>query len=85
MISPSSLQLAVIQFQAETDEVKVERARLLALCVESIAAGAQLIVLPELALTRYLFSNQAEARALAEVASGESASAFQRLADQCFG
>ncbi|MEE2643606.1 MAG: carbon-nitrogen hydrolase family protein [Myxococcota bacterium] len=82
MISPSSLQLAVVQFRAETDEVEVERARLLALCAESIAAGAQLIVLPELALTRYLFANQAEARALAEVTSGASASAFQLLADQ---
>ncbi|ODN71819.1 nitrilase family protein [Methylobrevis pamukkalensis] len=73
--------VAAIQMEPRIGETAANVARGLELIEEAAAAGAQLIVLPELCNTGYVFQTRAEARALAEpVPEGPSTAAWMAAA-----
>jgi predicted amidohydrolase len=64
------IRVACCQVQPRLGEVDRNRAMLRGAIVAAATAGAQLIVLPELCTTGYTFESPAEARALAQRATG---------------
>jgi predicted amidohydrolase len=71
------LRVAAVQFKADRGDLPGSRARLAAL---ADAADADLVVLPEMAATGYLFASAAEARAVAEPDDGPT---FRALREVC--
>lgn len=76
------MKLAAIQFKGEKapEKAAAAGARLEALVEQAGAAGAQVVVCPEMALTGYLFSDADAARAIAEPATGSGLSRLAPLA-----
>lgn len=73
--------LAVLQMEPVFGETSSNVARSLALIEEAAGKGAQVIVLPELCNTGYMFQSRAEAAALAEpVPAGPSSRAWIEIA-----
>jgi predicted amidohydrolase len=66
----STVRVAVGQLAPVLGDLEGNRARALAAIDEAAAAGAQVVVLPELISSGYVFRDAAEARALAEPADG---------------
>ena len=56
----SSLVVCAIQFKGNRNQPQKSRDRLIQLINQAALNGADLIVLPELALSQYLFSNEVE-------------------------
>lgn len=73
------MKLAAVQFRADQSDLLGSRARLLAL-LESAADPADLVVLPELASTGYVFDHRDEVEVVAEPARGPSFQAWSRVA-----
>lgn len=65
------VRAAACQFAIDVDDPDGTRARLEEAVVAATTAGAELVVLPELAATGYCFADRAEARAAAQPVSGE--------------
>jgi 5-aminopentanamidase len=66
----STVRVACHQLAPVIGELDANRARALAALDAAAAAGAQVVVLPELAASGYVFHDAHEARALAEPADG---------------
>ncbi|MBL8583790.1 MAG: hydratase, partial [Rhizobiaceae bacterium] len=62
----ASVTVACIQMEPHIGETEANVARSIRLMEDAAAKGAQLVVLPELCNTGYVFETRAEARALAE-------------------
>jgi predicted amidohydrolase len=73
------MNVAAVQFKAKRGDRDGSRSRLLALADEA-AAGADLVVLPEMACTGYVFASVAEAQRVAEPADGPTVRLFQEVA-----
>jgi 5-aminopentanamidase len=65
-----SVRVACHQLAPVVGELEANRARALAAIDAAAAAGAQIVVLPELVTSGYVFRDAGEARALAEPADG---------------
>ncbi|QEW23072.1 N-carbamoyl-D-amino acid hydrolase (plasmid) [Paracoccaceae bacterium] len=77
----AAVTLAVLQMEPAFGETAANVARSLALIEDAAAKGAQVIVLPELCNTGYMFASRAEAASLAEpVPSGPSSRAWIDIA-----
>jgi predicted amidohydrolase len=85
--SPRPGTVAVCQVAPRLGEVEANLDLLRAEVREAAAAGAELVVLPELATTGYVLTDRAHARALAEpvsgAAAGRSVRALQEVAATC--
>lgn len=73
------MRVAAVQFKADQADPEASRRRLVALA-EDAAAGADLVVLPELAATGYLFPHPSAVRAVAEPAEGPTLAALAPVA-----
>ena len=74
------VKVACCQIAPEIGEVAANRARCRAAVERAAAAGARIVILPELAVSGYVFTGAAEARALAEPADGPTALEWADLA-----
>ena len=75
------LRIACLQFEPRFGEVADNRARSIAMIEQAADAGARILVLPELAISGYMFQSRAEAFALAEaVPDGPSTVAWAEVA-----
>ncbi|MDR0343712.1 MAG: carbon-nitrogen hydrolase, partial [Nocardiopsaceae bacterium] len=74
------MRVACCQLAPRVGEAAANRAACRAAAERAAAAGAQVVVLPELAVSGYVFADEAEARALAEPAQGPTASEWAGLA-----
>jgi len=73
------MRVAAVQFKADQTDQAGSQGRLIALA-EQAAAGSDLVVLPELAATGYLFPNRAAVARVAEVADGPSLAGLAAVA-----
>jgi 5-aminopentanamidase len=73
-------RVAVVQLAPELGDVVGNRRRALEAVAAAAGAGAQVVVLPELAVTGYCFRDADEARALAEPLQGPSLAALHDAA-----
>lgn len=73
------MRVSVVQFKATKGDVPGSRDRLVRLTREA-AAGADLVVLPEMAATGYCFPDRASVEAVAETAGGPTAQALREVA-----
>ncbi len=71
---------AAIQFEPLLGAKDENTARLLALVEEAAAAGARVIVMPEMAVTGYCFRDRAEIAPLVETVPGPSTALFGQIA-----
>ncbi|KXU37316.1 hydratase [Ventosimonas gracilis] len=79
----TTVQIACIQMQPVVGELKQNRTRSLSLIRKAAEQGAQLVVLPELANSGYMFASRQEAFALAEpLPDGETAQALIKQAEE---
>lgn len=79
--SESKLHIACIQMEPVFGESEHNRAHLSAMIEKAAAAGAKLIIAPELCISGYVFRSRDEARMLAEPASdGATAKEWEKLA-----
>jgi predicted amidohydrolase len=76
----SGATVAVVQLAPELGDVAGNRRRLLEAVSSAAAAGARVVVLPELATTGYCFTDADEARAVAEPLSGPTVTALHEVA-----
>ncbi|MBR0516798.1 MAG: hydratase, partial [Firmicutes bacterium] len=75
------VKVAVVQMEPVVGETEKNLANCLAKAAEAADNGAQLIVLPELCVSGYVFANREEAFALSEpIPGGPSCQAFETLA-----
>ncbi|MBQ3661419.1 MAG: hydratase [Firmicutes bacterium] len=75
------VKVAVVQMEPVVGETEKNLANCLAKVTEAADNGAQLIVLPELCVSGYVFANREEAFALSEpIPGGPSCQAFETLA-----
>ena len=75
------VKVAVVQMEPVVGETEKNLANCLAKVTEAADNGAQLIVLPELCVSGYVFANREEAFALSEpIPGGRSCQAFEDLA-----
>jgi len=75
------MRVAAVQFKADQADLDGSRHRLLALATEA-AQGADLVVLPEMATTGYLFESPAAVAAVAEKADGPTYTLLAAVAAQ---
>jgi len=79
----AALQIACVQMQPVIGELKQNRERSLAFIRQAAGQGAQLVILPELASSGYMFASRQEAFALAEaLPDGETAQAWIQIAQE---
>src|SRR5918994_3375717 len=76
----SIVRVAVHQLAPNVGDLDGNRGRALAAFDAAAAAGAQVVVLPELAASGYVFRDAAEARALAEPPGGPTVSGWAERA-----
>ena len=76
----ADVKVACCQLAPEIGEVEANRASCRAAVERAAAAGARIVILPELAVSGYVFADEAEARALAEPADGPTAREWAELA-----
>ena len=77
----ADLGVAVIQMEPRIGETKANVEKTVRLIRQAHKSGAELIVLPELCNTGYVFESRAEATALAEeIPDGETCRAWQEIA-----
>jgi predicted amidohydrolase len=74
------VRVAAVRFGPEIGAVAANRRASLAAIARAAAAGARLVVLPELATSGYCFHDAAEARAAAEPVPGPTTRAWQEAA-----
>ncbi|GLX07715.1 nitrilase-related carbon-nitrogen hydrolase [Microbispora sp. NBRC 16548] len=74
-------RVAVAQLPLRVGEPEANRAAAAEAVAEAAAAGARLVVLPELVNSGYVFTGAEEARDLAEPADGPTVTAWGRLAE----
>jgi predicted amidohydrolase len=77
--SGERMRVAAVQFKATRGDLQGSRARCAALALDA-AVDADLVVLPEMACTGYIFTSLAEARRVAEPAEGETFRAWREVA-----
>ncbi|BBO05273.1 MULTISPECIES: nitrilase-related carbon-nitrogen hydrolase [Bradyrhizobium] len=77
---PSVHKVATVQFEPTMFEKERNIARLLELCEQAAAAGAKLIVTPEMGTTGYCWFNRAEVRPFVEKVPGPTTDRFAALA-----
>lgn len=70
------MRVAAVQYRARRDDLEASR-RALVRRAEEAAAGSDLVVMPEMAVTGYVFDDRAEASAVAEAPDGPT---FRALA-----
>jgi predicted amidohydrolase len=75
-------RIACCQLAPVFGDVVGNSARAAAAIEHAVTQGAQIVVLPELVSTGYVFADIAEARQLAEPADGPTVTGWQRLADE---
>lgn len=76
-----TLKLACLQFEPRFGELADNRARSIVMIERAADAGARIVVLPELAISGYMFDSRAEAFALAEpIPDGPSTVAWAEVA-----
>jgi 5-aminopentanamidase len=80
--SGHSVRVAACQLSLRVGETAGNRAAARDAIDAAAGRGAQVVVLPELVPSGYVFADAAEARALAEPADGPTVSEWQRLAAQ---
>jgi len=80
MLSVTGVIVACCQLAPVLGEPAVNRELTASAVISAAAAGASIVVLPELASSGYVFQSQAEAAASAEPADGETVSGWARLA-----
>ncbi len=73
------LHVAAVQYRARKGALAASRAELVALARQA-AEGADLVVLPEMAVTGYVFPDAAAVAAVAETPGGPTAEAFAEVA-----
>jgi len=78
--SESLVTVAAVQTRAVTGETKANTEAAVAAVHEAIDAGAQVLVLPELGNTGYMFDSRAEALSLAERIDGPTVSLWAKIA-----
>jgi predicted amidohydrolase len=78
--SGQSVRVAACQLSLRVGETAANRAAARDAIDAAAARGAQVVVLPELVSSGYVFADAAEARSLAEPADGPTVSEWQRLA-----
>jgi predicted amidohydrolase len=78
----ASVRVACCQTAPLIGQVEANRARCCAAVTAAAARGAQVVILPELAVSGYVFSDEAEARALAEPAGGPTAREWAQLSGE---
>src|SRR5712692_6312362 len=76
----SSRLVAVCQLPLSIGSADANRATARAAITRAVSQGAQIVVLPELTPSGYVFSGAAEARAMAEPADGPTVRDWERLA-----
>jgi len=76
----TAIRIASVQLDPAIGEVEANRARSVAAIDAACAAGASLVVLPELTSSGYVFADRAEAAGLAETAAGPTVSAWATAA-----
>jgi predicted amidohydrolase len=79
---PRSVTIACAQLAPVFGDLVGNRVRAAEAIVAAARAGAELIVLPELCVTGYAFSDEAEARELGEPAAGPTLARWCELAEQ---
>lgn len=80
-VEEAAVTVAVIQMEPRFGETAHNVARTVAFMEEAAAKGTQLVVLPELCNTGYVFRNRAEARSLAEeIPDGATTKAWMETA-----
>ena len=78
-------RLAVCQYAIDIDDPEGTRSRLLASVAEAAEAGAQVIVLPELCTSGYVFRDLDECWSRAEPADGKDGLADRLVRHQSVG
>jgi predicted amidohydrolase len=78
----SLTRVACCQVSPQIGDLAGNRAAGLAAAARAAGDGAEIVILPELSASGYVFRDEAEARALAEPAAGPSAAAWSSLAAQ---
>ncbi|HEY4006356.1 MAG TPA: nitrilase-related carbon-nitrogen hydrolase [Pseudonocardia sp.] len=73
------VRAAAVQLRIDVDDPDGNRARAAEAVADAAASGAQLVVLPELACTGYVFTDRAESRRRAEPRDGRTLSAWRDL------
>lgn len=73
------MKVAAVQYRARRGELERSRSELVALAVRA-APGADLVVLPEMAATGYVFPDRAAVEAVAEAAGGPTFAALAPVA-----
>ena len=79
MSSASLTTVAACQVRIDIDDPGGNRSRAVAAVEDAVAAGAQLVVLPELVTSGYVFADLAEARAKAEPTDGPTITLLAEL------
>jgi 5-aminopentanamidase len=79
------VRVAAVRFGPEIGAVAANRRASVAAIARAAAAGARLVVLPELATSGYCFRDAAEARAASEPVPGPTTRAWQEAADSIGG
>jgi 5-aminopentanamidase len=74
------VRIAACQVKLQVGECDQNRAAAVAAITEAADLGAQIVVLPELTASGYVFASRAEAYSLAEPADGPTAEQWARLA-----
>jgi 5-aminopentanamidase len=80
--SEPTATLAVAQLAPRIGDLEGNRERAAAAIIEAARAGADLVVLPELCTSGYVFADAREARSLAEPVNGPSVRRWRALADE---
>lgn len=76
----SEVVVACCQLEPRIGELELGRARARAAILEAVESGARIVVLPELAVSGYVFADAGEARACAEPLDGPTVGEWTALA-----
>ena len=79
-VGTAPVRVAACQVSLQVGQTAANRSAAVAAVIEAAGRGAQIVVLPELTPSGYVFSGLAEARSLAERADGPTAGQWAELA-----